>query len=233
MTALSIIQEACRRIALTPPTILFASTDDLQVQLRGLLNEEVKSLSRMGNWSRLTKEKTFTTVAASIQTDAVPADFDWYVNDTMFNRTLDRKVFGELTAEQWQREQASSAASVYNSFRFRGGDILITPNPTAGQTIAYEYITKYRVADADGNEDQEVFVADDDYGLLDEELITQGVIWRWKQAKGFKYAEDANKYLDNLNKALSRDGGKKTINLTGNEYNLYFRTNVPETGFGS
>jgi hypothetical protein len=229
MTALSVLQKATARMSLTQPSIAFSSTDDLVIQLREIMNEEVIDLSRVHAWTKLTKEKTFTTVAQAVQTSAVPDDFDWYLNETMWNRTLSRKLHGPLTAEEWQREQAGPAAtSVYNSFRFRGGDILITPSPTAGQTAAYEYISIYRVEDADGNRDQEVYAADDDVAVLDEELITQGVIWRFKQRKNFDYAEDFQSYFRNLEKAIGRDGGKKILSLTSPSIRRAYAENVPE-----
>lgn len=229
MTALSIVQEACKRLSLDVPSVLFSSTNDLDIQLRGLLNAEVIDLARYGAWTRLTREKTFSTAAQEVQTSAVPADFDWYIDDTMYNRTMVRKLVGPITAEDWQKEKAGPVySSVFNAFRFRGGNILITPDPTASQTVAYEYITKYRVADSDDNEDQEIFAADTDYALLDEELLTQGLIWRWKQKKGLDYAEDFQTYYRNCDTALARDGGKKKINLTSPAYRQAFQANVPE-----
>lgn len=232
MTALSIVQKVCGRLSLPVPSALFSSTNELDIQMRNLLNEEIIDLARLGPWQRLTKEKTFTTVAQESQTSSIPTDFDWYIDDTMFNRTMSRRLVGPLTAEQWQRDKAGPVySSVFNAFRFRGGNIIVTPDPTAGQTVAYEYITKYRVADSGGNEDQEIFVADTDNPILDEELVSQGLRWRWKQAKGFDYAEDFATYDRNVDKALGRDGGKKRINLTGPAYRRALNANIPESNW--
>jgi hypothetical protein len=39
--------------------------------------------------------------------------------------------------------------------------------------------------------------------------MTQGVIWRWKAAKGLEYAEDYNKYERLVADQMGRDGGKR------------------------
>jgi hypothetical protein len=229
MTALTIIQKACGRLSLNIPAAIFSSTNDQVINLRNLLNEEVIDLARYHAWTRLITEKTFDAVADDVQTSSVPADFDWYIRDTMFNRTTSRRVVGPLTPQEWQATLANQAASaIYDSFRFRGGDILITPDPTAGDDIYYEYVTKYRVEDSDGNQDQEVFAADSDVAVLDEELHVQGLKWRWKQSKGLDYAEDFQTYFKNVEKAVARDGGSKIINLTSSSLRRAIRENIPE-----
>lgn len=145
MTALSIAQAASTRLGLTAPSIVFSSTDEQIIQIRNLMNEEGVELAARASWTKLTKEKTFTTVAAAAQTSSIPSDFGWIINDTMWNRSTDRQVFGPMSAAEWQMNQANGAAAVPDAFfRFRGtgtDSLLIYPTPTAGQTVAYEYVS--------------------------------------------------------------------------------------------
>jgi hypothetical protein len=215
MTALTILQKASSRLGLSSPSAIFSSTDDQVIQLRNLLNQEGEELYKRHAWTRLTAEKTFTTVAAAIQTSAVPTDFSWYLEDTMWNRTTVVKVSGPLSAEQWQGIQAQTALALPDCyFRFRGGDILLSPTPTAGQTAAYEYVSKNWCASQAGTA-QSTMQADTDVGLLDEALITLGVIWRFMAAKGLDYAEHYRTYQLEVEKAISRDGGRLKANLSG------------------
>jgi hypothetical protein len=262
MTALSIVQSACRRLGLDVPRVLFSSTDPLLVQMIGIMNEELLSLARSYPWKTLTKEKTFTSVAQAEQTSSVPTDFDYFVDDTMYNRTLKRKVHGPINSVEWQALQASSLSSSLESyFRFRGENtnslyntnlsVNIYPTATAGQTIAYEYVSKNRILLSNGNSvpgtttfaphfmfgdeltSLSLSDATPDYqtSVLDEEQITKGVIWRWKQRKGFDYAEDFNSYEADLEQLKARDGGSRTLNL-GKKKSNYFFPNVPESDFG-
>lgn len=231
MTALSIIQAASTRLGLTAPSAVFSSTDAQIIQLRNIMNSEGKLLARRASWTKLTKEKTFTTVAAAAQTSSVASDFNFYVNDTMWNRTTDRQIMGPVSAAQWQAFQAVGLlASPDAYFRFRGtgtDSLLIYPTPTAGQTAAYEYCSDQWCESAAGT-DQSAFAVDTDVGILDEELITLGVVWRFLQAKGFDYAEPFRTYEMEVLKAIGRDGGKARIDLRGGISEPRYRGNIPE-----
>ena len=229
MTALTLIGKACARLGVTVPGAVFSSTDTQVIQLRNLMNQEGQELGTRHPWTALTTEKTFTTVATSIQTSAIPSDMAWYINDTMWNRTTDQKVRGPLTSQEWQQEQAISTAVIYPSFRFRGGDLLMLPTPTAGQTVAYEYIS-LNWAETSGGSGLSAMTADTDVGILDEGLITLGVICRFLQAKGLDYAEAFRTYQMEVNKAVARDGGSKTY-LIGGGYTPYYYGNIPDGGW--
>lgn len=215
MTALSIIQNAARRLVISVPSAVFSSVDDEVIQMRELMNQEGKELARKP-WTDLLREQTFTTVAQAVQTSAVPSDFGFYVNDTMFDRTENRKLVGPLNSFEWQREKAGPVfTSVYHAFRFRGGDLLVTPDPTAGNTVAYEYVTS-QWAETSGGSGLSSMTADTDVARINEELITLGVMWRFKQAKGLDYAEEFRTYQMELDKYFGQDGGSPVLTMGSN-----------------
>jgi hypothetical protein len=226
MTALTIVQAACTRLGLTSPTAVFASTDDQIIQLRNLMNEEGDELSKAHPWTRLLTEKTFTTAAQAVQTGAVPTDFSWFMNNTMWNRTTRIKLGGPVSAEDWQTFQAISLLSIPQAaFRFRGGDVLIYPSPAAGQTCAYEYISTYWVSGS-----KAAMTADTDTALIDESVISLGVRWRFLKAKGLDYAEDFRSYELAKAKAIGRDGGRRTSFIGGSTRNPW-NANIPENSW--
>lgn len=51
------------------------------------------------------------------------------------------------------------------------------------------------------------FTADDNEFLLDDRLLTLGLIWRWKAQKGLDYSEDLQTYEIALAQAQVRDRG--------------------------
>lgn len=227
MSALTIIQKACSRLAITVPGAVFSSTDDQVIQLRHLMNQEGDELTRMHPWTALQTETTFVTVAAALQTSAIPSDFAWYINDTMWNRTTDQKILGPFTAAQWQQEQAVATGAIYPTFRFRGGEILITPTPTAGQTVAYEYVSA-NWAETSGGSGLSAMTADTDVPLLDDRLIILGITWRFLQSKGLDYAEAFRTYQLECGKAISRDGGRKSFYIGGASFTPYYYANIPD-----
>lgn len=233
MTALTMVQNATSRLGLSVPGAIFSSTDTQVVQFRNLMNQEGKDLAKGAAtdhpWTKLISEQTFSTTAAAVQTGAVPTDFGWYINDTAWNRTTEIKLDGPITAEDWQRYQAVGAITLPNAvFRFRGGDVLIYPDPTASQTVAFEYVSSYWAETSAGaGASLAAMTSDTDVAILDEELITLGIIWRFLQAKGLDYAEAFRTYQLEVNKAIGRDGGRYKYNLAGHSFPRY-QGNIPE-----
>lgn len=213
MSFLTLIQASAKELGLANPASAYNATDPQVVQLVALAQREGKELSQEFPWQVLTKEATFTSVALADQTTAtaIPTDFDRFVNESFFNRTRKRPVFGPISPQDWQFTQAIVATTLVESFRVRGNSFLLTPTPSAGDSYAYEYIsTKW--CQSSGGTAQTAWAADTDTGLLSEDLMTLGIIWRFLRAKGFDYAEAFRTYEIAKAKAVSKDGGKKTLN---------------------
>jgi hypothetical protein len=215
MSLLTIVQNAAGRLGLDIPTSVISNTNENVVSMLRLANQEGKAMARRYPWQVLTKEQTFVTTAAAVQTGAVPSDFDWIIPDTMYNRTNKRPVSGPVNASEWQAAQATLITRVVDTFRMRGDSILITPTPAAGETIAFEYISK-RWVDAsptDGVGDKGQFSIDTDVPVIDDEIITLGIVWRFLQRRGLDYSEAMLDYEREFNQAAMRDGGKPRLNM--------------------
>lgn len=196
-----------------------------------LLNKEGVELSARADWQVLTKEKTFLTVAQQIQTSSLDSDFGHYCIDTMFNRSAIRKVAGPLTPAEWQAEKAFPIYTAINpAFRIRGNNLLFTPNPTAGQTVAYEFVSLNWVLAVDGTTYKPAFTADDDTTLLNEPIMTDGVVWRFKSAKGFDCSEEFQEYEARVATLIAQDGGgAPRLNLQyGLDRVAFYPANLPE-----
>jgi hypothetical protein len=96
------------------------------------------------------------------------------------------------------------------TFRIRGDALLMSPNPPAGETVAYEYVSK-NFCKAAGGTGQADWALDADLGRLDEGLMALGLVWRFRQVKGLSYAEDLNLYERRVSDAEMRDGVKPRI----------------------
>jgi hypothetical protein len=231
MSLLTIIQDATDLLSLARPAVVTSSVDATVRQLLSLANEEGKELAARYAWQALTVEATFVTSATPEQAPAIPADLDRFVANSFFNRTTRLPVVGPVTPQQWQALQAQPALGrVVLAFRQRSGQFLITPTPPAGQTIAYEYLSKNWAKSAAG-QGKPRFMQDDDQTYLDEWLLTLGVRWRFRKSKGLDYAEDFETYEANVAQAMARDGGTTAISIEGG-CPATARANLPEGNFG-
>jgi hypothetical protein len=214
MSLLSIVQDACRQLSLPVLASVVGNTTDSTAQLfLRLADEEVRSMASRHNWQAITKENTFTTTATTVQVtaSAIPTDFDRMVNESIFNRTSRERVWGPLSNEEWQYTQANLVTLVDPSYRIRGNTILITPTPATGETIAYEYISKNVVRDDTGAEVSGGFAADTNTSALDERIHSIGLVWRYRQAKGFAFDADQLEYERRVVEAIMRDGTRPRL----------------------
>lgn len=229
MSLLSIIQGAADLLSIPRPSVVVTSTDQQVRQLLALANLEGEELARRPSrgWQALIREKAFVTVAAEEQVNAVASDFDFCIADSAYNRSTARKLRGPLQANEWQALKANTATAVVGDlFRIRGDAFLITPEPAAGETIAYEYSSSNWARSSAGQPKIE-FTADEDAPYLSESLIKLGIIWRFKHAKGLDYGEDMSTYERAVQKAIGRDGGETAI-VMSSDYDP-FALNIPQT----
>lgn len=212
MSLLTVVQDACRELSL--PVLTSVVGNDISnapIMLR-LAKEELNSLATRYEWTALVKENTFTATASAVQVtaSAIPADFDRMMNETFFNRSLQRRVWGPLSAEEWQNIQANSITMIDPSYRIRGGTILITPTPTTGHTLAYEYVSKYKTRSSGGTP-QENWQADSDTTVFREDIVSLGLVWRYKKAKAYIYSADQEEYERRVVEAIMREGSRGRI----------------------
>jgi len=228
MSLLTIIQAAADRLGLTRPSSVVTSSDPIAVTLLGLAQAEGKALYDRHTWQALQTEYTFPTVNGTASY-ALPSGFDQLIKDTVFNRTRRRRMVGDLSPSQWQETQASLVTMVNPAFRIRGNLFYISPTPTSAETIAYEYMST-NWCQSIALAGQSSWAADTDTGILNEELMTQGVVWRFKASKSLDYAEAMNDYEIAVNKAIFKDGARVTIDTSNCERDRIPRApQVPET----
>lgn len=232
LTCLQIIQSACKRIGILSPNAAVTATDQQIIQLVSLAEEEGQELATRYPWEALQVETTFTTVATQVQTTlaAITSGFDYIVNDTIWNRTLRRPVYGPKSQQDWQEAKANQINGPFNSFRIIADAINFYPNPVAGQTCAFEYQSRAWVTTTGGTSD--TWVTDTDTTKIDGQLIVLGVIWRWKAAKGLDYAEDYAKYERRVADAMARDGSKPKLDMGGGAVEIQPVVLVPRGSFG-
>ena len=233
MTLLTICQDAAEIIGITAPATVTSSTDTSVIQLAAVTNQEGRAQVRRYKWEVLIKEGSHTTLAAESQGTmvSIAADFGHFSNNTLWNRTTDRKYYGPITGTEWQRIKAIVSGGITNYFRIRGGKLLMTPTPTAGEAVNFEYVSKNWVDTAGGSTaNADKFTADSQTTVLEEELVMLGVVWRFLKLKGLPYDTQFMEYQTRMMEYSGQDGAKPVLHMAGPSRAI-LALNVPEGNY--
>lgn len=235
MSLLTTIQQAALRVGFVQPNVAASSTDQNILQMVAFASEEGQELARRYPWQAIRYEANFTTTGVESQGDIrtictainPQASFNYIYNETIWNRTQRRPIFGPKTPSEWQQLKAQFVQGPWYQFIIRNNAILFTPVPNNTDTCYFEYITDEWCLDNTGTIGQTAWANDADTARISEHLITLGVVWRYRQAKGLEYAAAFDKYEEAVINAMARDGGKPRLTLSGYDTTVYPGTIVP------
>jgi hypothetical protein len=233
MTVLSICQDALNEIGeFEVPSTLVGSSNATAKQVLALAQREGQLLSKRHDWQVLQDEYTFTTTSGTA-TYSLPTAYRHFVSGTWWDRANYWELFGPATAREWQTLKSGIVTDgVRRWFRLKGNEIVLHPTPTVtGDTIVFEYISK-NWCESSGGTGQSAWAADTDVGVLDEELMTMGVKWRFLKEKGLPYEEDFNEYETEVENAIARDKTARTVSFDRTP-DMVVGVNIPESGYGS
>lgn len=232
MSLLTIAQNAADECGLKRPSTIIGNSGTTERRLLRFATRTCRDLVRE-SFPYLIKEATFSTVADqssySFSSDIGITDFDHFVPFTQWNRTTNRKAY-QIDPQFWQELNSGLATvSINDRYRIRGADrdLHIFPTPSAVETIAFEYVSKNFCKSAGGTE-QSSWQTDTDTGVLDEELIELGTIWRMLNRLGEPYAEEKAEYQRVKNKAKAQIGPRKIV-ISEHRDPI---SNLPDTSFG-
>lgn len=192
MSLLTICRNAAIEINIAQPAVVIGSgAPEVQSLLR-YANKVGNMMARAFPWQAIRREQVFTAAAANEQPSALPDDFSYFVPDCMWNRSTSQQITGPISAQEHAaRVAALNSDSGYPKFSYRGNVILLLPAPSGGNSIAFEYASMEWASTADGATKKTAFGVDTDISLIDEELITLGVIYEFLKQASLPAAGDA------------------------------------------
>lgn len=213
MTVLTALQSAALRINGKSISTFFSSTNQFEMELRDLANKVAKELVRKNDWNVLTK---FYSVSGNGTDMALPLPDD-------YSRMLKK---GDVHSANWNTWIYTPAYDLDQFIDFQNGlsiaqpgvwvilnnEMNIWPVLSPADSAQFYYITRNIVRDANGAV-QQTFTSDSDAFLLDEDLITLGVIWNWRAQKRMEYAEDLATYELALAEITGADKGSKILTV--------------------
>jgi hypothetical protein len=212
-TLLDIVRKVTPRLGLKRPALVVGATDLTSQMLLEFANQEGDELSRYHDWQALIVEKSYTSIAQVEQTNAlVSTDYDRLAyNVEIWNRSTNQRYSGPTPQRVRQQLQSGVTGGIAGWWWVMGNELNIYPAPPAGQTLAFEYISKNWCEKADGTPQSE-WLADTDIPRVPARLIELGLIWRFQQSRGLAtYAESLSTYEREKERAASRDRGTGRI----------------------
>lgn len=227
MTLAEMCEAALQEIGWAVPASFIGNSDDDAVQCVALANRTGRQLSKTVRWEYPLKTYTFSTVNGTLEY-ALPSDFQSFAFMTEWDRTNYEKMLGPATPAQWQELNSGLiTVTTVRWFRISESKFRIYPTPTTADTIAYEYYSNQWCESSAGT-GQTSFAADTDVSLLDDDLMTMGIKWRFLKAKGQAYQEELREYEQLLASCKADDGDRGIIRFGGG----FNRDPLPDTGFG-
>lgn len=237
-SAATILNDAAVELGLIAANIAdpWAATvsDPNIIQLRTMLKTLGQGYVRDYNWTHLQKTHSFTTVDGLADYD-LPSDFGRWVDQTFWNQSTTGPVVGPTSQQEWALVQASGGGSVYQLFRRQmptnTEGFKLYPTPSSVETLALEYGSAWWCGST--TPDAEAPTSGASNVFLDRLLLIAGLQRRWKQAKGFDYAAEAQTEREALARALNHTDAAPVLSLNpGSDEHLIDEHNAPTTGIG-
>jgi len=229
MSVLTAAQSAGMRLIGDKPTSLFSpvgSNTKFANELADLATDVAIDVAKQHDWRSLTKLATITGDGTSLSFD-LPDDYD---------RMPIKAAVHSGSFAQWRFEPARDLDQWLDILTFAGSGLpgwwiilggqiqLTTGNSVAlgfGTVAKYYYISN-QIASG-----KSAFSADSDAFVLNERLLTLGLIWRWRQQKRQEYGEDMKNYELALEKEIARDKGAQLLTSGVGRLNADVRTAYP------
>jgi hypothetical protein len=215
MTLLSIVKDVavrCGWSAVPTSAISNASSDALNIaQVIAFAQDAGRDAMERQQWTGL-------DVAATLVGDGTTTLFtlptDWRQfnpGDESQNGPLVSSKYplmplsGPVNAEDLNILKALPASTVRPLWRIIGNSLELWPALSPGETVTFNYFSKYWILDITGLIRRARWAVDSDTSVIDEDLIMKGAVWRWLASKGLDYAEAFRA----SEMALSRDAAQQ------------------------
>lgn len=241
-TLLQIVADAADECGISPtPATVINNTDDNIRRLLQMSNREGRDLVKAADWTVLQRLHTITTTASDGEYD-LPDDYSRLLRETEWDRTAKRPMEGPVNPQHWQSLKSSQFGDSLIDKKFRifrastgtGRSVYIHPVPTvSSESLTFEYVSSCWCASSGGTL-QDAWAADSDVAILDRDLMTLGLIVRFKRSIGMDFTSEADEYKGIFEREVGQDRPSPALSLTGRRHlRLLDTSNLPETGYGS
>jgi hypothetical protein len=219
-------------MGLTPPATVFGSSNSIANQLSELSDEVGIYLLGLHSWKFFDREQLITGNGVTT-TFAVPADWEAYTGNAMWDRSSSTPSVGPLNQFEWQAIKARTAAgsSFSTIFRMEDENVIFYTPPASGHTLYFAY--RGRGWLQNGANYYDAINGADDIILHEPYLFKCALRERWREEKGFDTTAAARRTAQALSLAMAKDTPGRNLNLVPrSSFHLLGEINIPSTGFG-
>ena len=224
-TAIQLVTKACARLQVEPPGSL-VHVGRLGNLFLELINEELADLIRKKGpdgqgWPTLNKSFEFRTIGGQ-EAYTLPVEAESFLEPTLFVDNPGIKI-PQVSPTIWSYYKSlGSSAPVYEFVYLLSADeltdalrLLLQPVPAEGRIFRLELISKFCVRPALGRAPslQEV-EADSNTTVFPDDLVTAGIIWRYKQSVGLDFLSDAARYEKILDDSFMDVVGRQELSFS-------------------
>ena len=238
-TANQIINRVAVETGLPPAADAYSSQDEAFRQMQYLINICGEELTQLYPWEFLNKQAEINTSPNDSGDYDLPDDFLYMLNQTGWDRTNNVPLFGPISAQQWQYLLGRDLVTetIYASYRIKGGQIAIFPQPPKGNIdIFYEYTSRNWVIDATtGTAEKAEVTAGGDIPMFNSTLFSRLLKVKFLEAKGFDTAKAQDDFNQQFQLLTAHDKSAPKLNAgraRGAFPYLNGFTSTPDSGYG-
>lgn len=209
MTVLTACQSAAIRLVGRKPTSIFSSQDKFALELSDLVNEVAKDIAKSHDWQALIELHTITGDGTTTEFP-FPTDYDrMLIHAEIIDTNFSAWGYTRITnLNDWIFVTERGIQTLPGNWTLFGNEFRFVPAPVSGAEATFPYIKNKIVVPATGS-DQTQFNNDGDTFVLNERLLTLGLIWRWREQKRVDATADQANFVKAFNELAGRDKGSR------------------------
>lgn len=187
-----------------------SSADPDDKQMVAIANRVAYEISNYWLWPGLRTSFKVTLTSGKIRYK-LPGDYQDLVPNSAWEANGERIVDFPVPDNRWFMYKFTTWSDGGTIRVRKYGDEIEVHDPATGESFDFEYVSKYPIADSQG-ERKELFTEDTDTWLLDDQLLTLGVQAHWQQTKLMpQYQEHFGNYNRKMTEAIGRANAGQTI----------------------
>ena len=212
MTVLEACQSALMRLVKKRPNTVFSSQDPTVMEVADLVSEVGAFIMKKHEWQALTSIHSITADGTTTVYD-LPSDYDRMLTA---NGIIDPNSWfwgydhvGNVS--EWLRLKGSGFGLISpGAWIILGNQFNFLPAPAANQKAEFPYISKNFARSGTGTP-KASFTQDADTFVLNERLLTLGIIWMWRVQKRLDSSAEEDRFFEALSEEAARDAGAWAI----------------------
>jgi len=219
MTLLSTTIRAARQCGLTPPTLVLGSGDETWLQMAEWAQEVVDDMAQRHDWRALHKTQTITGDGTTTAFTLGSGDYARLSKMPAVTRTGSTSGFwpaGPLDPPSWIGSTSLPIQSSRPLFQIENGILTSNTAPATGDSFIVSYQSSKPIYSS--SIPVTTWLLDADTPLVPERLLLLGLVWRWKAAKGYDYAEAMSSFERAFESLASADWGLIPIETAWGSY---------------